>query len=170
MLKKFIAVLLVATFTNVYAATPIQHAGASAIELNKAFDSLNYKLNVEWDQKDSQFFDATLSEFEKEISNLQHDGVTMDEVINFTKEKIKDKQIQNDINELTSIVAHSKMSNEEARAFIVSKLNSTYANGASWQGRRSRCATAIIVGVVLIAAYVHFNCNDNIHGPCSPIF
>jgi hypothetical protein len=75
----------------------------------------------------SKSFDATIADFEKEITGLQNEDVTNKDLIDFTTGKIKDKLIQNDINE---------MSNEEARAFIVSKLNSTYSHGASWSGSR----------------------------------
>ncbi|MBC7537317.1 MAG: hypothetical protein H7281_00745 [Bacteriovorax sp.] len=161
MLKKITALLLLTAFTNVYAITPIQQSNALANELNKSFDSLNYKLNVEWNQKDSKFFDATIADFEKEIAGLQKEGVTSKDLIKYTTDKIKDKQIQNDIQEMTKVIAESQMSNEEARAFVVSKLSSTYSHGASWSGSRIGVHAAIIVGIiVLILVCVHRHNND----------
>lgn len=169
MFKKITALLLLTAFTNVYAVTPIQQTSAMASELNKTFDTLNYKLNVEWDQKDSQFFNSTIADFEKEIGDLQSDGVTNKDLIAYTSEKIKDKQIQNDINELSQIVADSQMTNDEARDFIVSKLNSTYSEGASWSGRRMGVHTAIIVGaIVLILICVHHPKKKRDNNNCYP--
>lgn len=146
MFKKFTALLLLTAFTNVYAITPLQQAS----ELNKTFDSLNYKLNVEWNQKDSQFFDATISNFEKEIAGLQEAGISNKDLIAYTTDKIKDKQIQNDINEMAKVIAETEMSNEEARSFIVSRLSSTYSHGASWSGSRVGIHAAVIVGVIIL--------------------
>ncbi|MDD4972759.1 MAG: hypothetical protein PHY93_00330 [Bacteriovorax sp.] len=146
MFKKITALLLLTAFTNVYAVTPIQQAN----ELNKTFDSLNYKLNVEWNQKDVQFFDASIAEFEREIADLQAEGISNKDLIAYTTDKIKDKQIQNDINEMSKVIAETQMSNEEARAYIISRLSSTYSQGASWSGRRIGAHTAIVFGVIVL--------------------
>lgn len=162
MFKKFFAVLMIISFTNAYAMSPVQRSNEVAKQLNKTFDSLNYKLNVEWNQKDSRFFDATISDFEKEIASLQKDGVTRADLLKFTTGKIKDKQIQKEIVEMSKVIAASQMSNEEARSFIVSKLGSTYSHGASWSGDRAGVATALIVGaVVLILLSVHAYCEEH---------
>jgi hypothetical protein len=151
MFKKITALLLLTAFTNVYAFTPImQTQQQMANELNTTFDSLNYKLNVEWNQKDAPFFDATIADFEKEIAGLQKEGITNKDLIDFTTGKIKDKLIQNDINELSKVIAETNMSNEEARAFIVSKLSSTYSHGASWSGSRVGVHAAFIVGLIVV--------------------
>lgn len=171
MFKKFTALLLITAFTNVYAITPVQNAKAISNELNKTFDSLNYKLNVEWDQKDATFFDSTIAGFEKEIADLQKDGVTNDDLMKYTVSKIKDPQIQNDINEMSKVIAESKMSNTEARAFVVSKLSSTYSHGASWSGSRMGLKTAFLVGlivVILVAVHVHHNDNEEEKEPTFP--
>jgi hypothetical protein len=146
MFKKFTALLLITAFTNAYAITPMQQAS----ELNKTFDLLNYKLNVEWDQKDSKVFDATISDFEKEIAELQKAGVTSKDLIDYTSAQIKDKRIQNDINELSQIITETQMSDEEARAFVVSKLSSTYSHGASWSGSEYGVRNAIIIGAIIV--------------------
>lgn len=154
MFKKITALLMLTAFTNVYALTPIEQSRAIADELNRTFDSLNYKLNVEWNQKDAKFFDATIADFEKEIAALQKDGLTTDELLKHTQDKIKDKQIQNDIIELSKVISDSQMTDAEARAFTVSKLNSTYSHGASWSGSRVGVHTAILVGVIIIILIV----------------
>lgn len=154
MFKKITALLLLTAFTNVYAITPIQQAQAVGVELNKTFDSLNYKLNVEWDQKNAKYFDQSIAEFEKEIASLQKDGLTKEQLMKFTLEKIKDKEIKRDINELAKVINESQMTDEEARAFTISKLNSTYSHGASWSGSRMGIHTALIIGAIIVILVV----------------
>lgn len=165
MFKKITALLLLTAFTNVYAVTPIQQAN----ELGKTFDSLNYKLNVEWDQKDSKFFDSTIANFEKEISDLQDAGVTNSDLMNYTISKIKDPQMQNEINEMSKAIADAQMSSTEARAFVISKLNSTYSHGASWSGSRMGLKAAFFIGlIVVILVVVHNQHSDDYEEPTFP--
>lgn len=146
MFKKFTALLLITAFTNVYAITPFEQSR----DLSKTFDSLNYKLNVEWDQKDGTFFDESIAGFEKEIASLQKDGLTKEELVQYTLDKIKDKEIRQEVSELSKIISESQMTNEEARAFTISKLNSTYSHGASWSGSRMGFRTAFIIGAIIV--------------------
>lgn len=165
MFKKITALLLLTAFTNVYAVTPIQQAN----ELGKTFDSLNYKLNVEWDQKDSKFFDSTIANFEKEISDLQDAGVTNSDLMDYTISKIKDPQMQNEINEMSKAIADAQMSSTEARAFVISKLNSTYSHGASWSGSRMGLKAAFFIGlIVVILVVVHNQHSDDYEEPTFP--
>lgn len=150
MFKKFTALFLLTAFTHVYAVTPIQQSQAIADELNRTFDELNYKLNVEWDQKDGTFFDRSVDEFEKDIAMLQNNGLTSSELIQHAISKIKDKDVINDINEISKVIDENQMSPEEARAFTISKLNNTYAHGASWSGSRHGGGTAILMGAIII--------------------
>ncbi|MFA6236175.1 MAG: hypothetical protein WC635_02515 [Bacteriovorax sp.] len=146
MFKKVTALLLLTAFTNVYAITPVQQARS----LDSTFDSLNYKLNVEWDQKDAKFFDSTVAGFEKEIAALQKEGVSTKDLVNYTISKIKDPQVVQEINEMAKVIVDEKMSTTEARAFVVSKLSSTYSHGASWSGSRVGLKCALLVGVIVL--------------------
>lgn len=156
MLKKITALFLITAFTHVYAATPIQQSSAIADELNRTYNELNYKLNVEWDQKDASFFNQSIDDFEKEISGLQQQGLSTKDLVQNALAKIKDKQVLNDVKELAKVVNESQMSPAEARAFVVSKLNSTYSHGASWSGHRGGCCEAgVLVGVIIICVLVY---------------
>jgi hypothetical protein len=157
MLKKITALLLLMTFSNVYAFSPIEQSAVGEQELSKTFDSLNYKLNVEWDQKDANFFNKAIAGFEEEIATLQNSGMTKEELMKYTLEKIKDQSIKNEINELAKVIRDSKMTNEEARDFTISKLNSTYSHGASWSGGRIGLHVALIVGIIVVTIIVIHN-------------
>ena len=146
MLRKITALLMLTAFTHVSAMTPI----ARATDLNKTFDELNYSLNVEWDQKDDKFFDASVNEFEKNIAELQKQGLTNKELIDYTLSKIKDNKTKDEVTAIVEVVNESNMSSEEARAFVMTKLSSTYANGASWSGGRVGVKLALLLGIILI--------------------
>ena len=72
------------------------------------------------------------------------------ELIDQALERIKDKQVQAEVSELAKTISDNQMSSDEARAFTLSKLNNTYAQGASWSGHRMGGHTAMIFGAILI--------------------
>ncbi|MFA6238751.1 MAG: hypothetical protein WC635_15555 [Bacteriovorax sp.] len=150
MLKKFTALFLITAFTQVYAVTPVQQSFALADQLNKSFDELNYRLNVEWDQRDSKFVDSVLVDFEKEITELQKSGLTNKELVQYTLDKIKDKQSRDEVAAITKVINENQMTMEEARAFALSKLNSTYSQGTSWSGQRMGMHVALLLGVIIL--------------------
>jgi hypothetical protein len=159
MLKKITAMFLLTAFTHVYAITPVQQNLSMSSEINRTFDDLNYKLNVEWDQKDNAYMNSAIDDFEKEITTLQAQGLSTDELVQHTLLKIKDKGTSDEINELAKTITENQMSTEEARAFVISKLNSTYAHGASWSGSHRGGHMCFILGVIIILAICH-----NMHG------
>lgn len=146
MLRKIAALLMLTAFSHVSAMTPV----ARTADLNKSFDQLNYSLNVEWDQKDEKFFDASVDEFEKNIAELQKQGLTNKELIDHTLSKIKDDKTRNEVIAIVEVVNSSNMNSDEARAFVMSKLSKTYANGASWSGGRMGIKLALLLGIILL--------------------
>lgn len=150
MVRKMFSVLLLTAVTNAFAMSPVYDSHKLANDLSKNFDEMNYALNVEWDQKDSSFFDATVANFEKEVENLQAQGLTNQELIDYTLNNIKDKKMQKDIIEISKIISDSNMTSEEAREFVLSKIDQTYAQGTSWSGARLGLKVAFFIGALLI--------------------
>ncbi len=151
--KKFVATFILTAFTQVYAYSPIQQSMAVSDELTRSFDELNYKMNVEWDQKDPGFMDEALKEFEKNIADLQAQGLSNNELVEYTLGKIKDKKTRDEISELTSAINEGQLNPEEARSFAISKMNSIYSHGASWTGGRAGLHVAFVLGVVVLLVY-----------------
>lgn len=137
MLKKITALLLILAFNHSFAMAPKVFTS----ELNRSFDDLSFKINVEWDQKDAKFFDQSITNFENEIAALQKDGLTPDDLVNHALGKVKDKRVLSDIGRMAKVV--EGMSQDEARAFVISKLNATYSHGTSWNGTRTASIYAI---------------------------
>ena len=55
---------------------------------------------------------------------------------------------------MSKVIAETQMSDEEARAFIISKLSSTYSHGASWSGSRMGLHAAFIVAAIIVIIVV----------------
>lgn len=150
MFKKMTAVLALTAITNAYAVTPVKQSLDQAAELKKTYDELNYKLNVEWDQQDSKFRDDALHDFQQDLETLQRQGLTSETLVQYTKDQIKDKQVRDDMNSIAKAIHENKMSQEEARAFAMSKVNGLYAKGASWSGSRIHMKAVLLVAVIII--------------------
>jgi hypothetical protein len=157
MLKKMTALLLLTAFTHVYAITPLEQSTARQNELKSSFDSLNYSLNVEWNQKDTKFFNDAVSNFESEIATLQHEGLTQQELLSYALGKAETQNAKDEINKLAKVISDSQMSPEEARAFVISKIDTTYSHGASWSGKiMGMSAGYFIATVIVVAGLVHY--------------
>lgn len=169
MLKKLTAAIVLTAVTQVYAVTPVATSFAVANELNRTFDDLNYSLNVEWDQKDAQYLDKTLDKFEAEIAELQKAGLSNADLIKHTLDKIKDKKSRDEVKEITKIINENQMSLDEARAFALSKLNSTYSQGTSWSGSRMGTHVAVLLGIIiLIVVCSQIDGKEGPQGPAGP--
>jgi hypothetical protein len=152
MLKKIVAALLLFSMTQVFANQLNSEKREMESQMAQSFDQLNYRLNVEWNQIDGVFFDETMNDFEKQISDLQSKGLSGDDLANFTMSRIKDSASQQEVIKLTSLINKNNMSAADAKAFAISKLNNTYAHGASWSGGKVHIKVALLVAAVIIIA------------------
>lgn len=141
---------MLTSFTHAFAMTPVQETSALSKALDQTFNEMNYSLNVEWDQKDQVYFKNTVDGFENQIKSLQDQGLTNKELIEYTLAKVKDKQIQNDISEISKVISETEMTPDQARDFALEKLNSTHAQGASWAGSKKGIKLAIILALIII--------------------
>lgn len=161
MLKKILATLLIVSLTTVYANQINAEKKALQNELAQSFNELNYKLNVEWDQKDSTVFNQTMDGFQSQIADLQAKGLSNDDLVAFTMSKIKDESAKAEVSKLASVIAAKNMSSDEARAFAVRNLNNTYSHGASWSGGRVALKVAALVAAVVIIVLLVSNKKDD---------
>lgn len=149
--RKFTALFLITAFTQVYAASPVQQSVSMENEMNKSFDELNYRLNVEWDQVDSTYVKNALTNFEQEINALQKQGLSSKELTQYTLDKIKDQKTKDEVNAIAKTIDENQMSSDEARDFAVSKLNTMYTHGTNWSGSRMHVHhVALLLGIIAI--------------------
>lgn len=170
MLKKFTALLMLTSFTHAFAMSPVMETSALAKALDQTFNEMNYSLNVEWDQKDQGYFNNTVDGFEKQVKDLQDQGLTNKELIEYTLAKVKDKQTQKDIAEISKVISESNMTADQARDFALEKLSSTQSQGASWSGSRMGVKLVVLLAIIIIIVCAtnsnHDDDNDDYKKPC----
>lgn len=165
MLKKILATLLIVSLSTVYANQINAEKKTLQANLAQSFDNLNYKLNVEWNQKDAGFFNDSMDEFQAQIADLQSEGLTNEELVDYTMSNIKDDSAKAEVKKLAEVINAQGMSSEEAREFAVRNLNNTYSHGASWSGGRSTLKIALLVVAVIVLIQVTSSKDDSTPTP-----
>lgn len=150
MLKKILATIIIVSFTQVYANYVTAERKELESHMAQAFDQLNYRLNVEWNQVDNAYFNEAMNDFEAQIADLQSKGLSNEQLVEFTTANIKDKASLEEVKKLSNVISQNNLSAAEARAFAVSKLNATYSKGASWSGGKGMIKVALLVAAVII--------------------
>lgn len=141
---------MLTSFTHAFAMAPVQETSALSKALDATFNEMNYSLNVEWDQKDQVYFNNTVDGFENQVKDLQDQGLTNKELIEYTLSKVKDRQTQKDIAEISKVISETEMTPDQARDFALEKLNSTHSQGASWSGSRMGIKMVVILAIIII--------------------
>jgi hypothetical protein len=139
-MKKLITLALsfMMIFTQANAAT------GSMDGLKNAIDDLNYSLNVEWDQKDQNFYAEQLKNFQTTITSLRAEGMTSSEISNFIINNLKDESLKNDIRQIQAIAKNQNVSEAEMNLLTQEVLKRSYNKGSAWLG------AVLITGAVLI--------------------
>jgi hypothetical protein len=121
--------------------------------LKAAFDDLHFALTVEWDQKDQSFYRQQEEQFALKLKELQSQGLSNRELVNFALAEVKDEQLRRDLEKSFNLIALNALSAQEAQEHVLSVLSKSYSNGASWNGGAAIGAVlfiVIMVAVVLI--------------------
>ncbi len=145
MLKRLVSFMLLLSVFNTYAVE------ASGTNLKEAFDSLNYSLSVEWDQKDKSFKTQKVQEFNAKVAELQAKGLTSSDLVDFAKSQVEDKNLKASMDRIFATVNINKLSAKEARKLVLDEINSSYEQGANWSGTGSVLITALVLVLVIAA-------------------
>lgn len=141
---KIISWLLISCFTaNVFASSGIQ-------TLERNIDDYQYALTVEWDQKDTKFYDAqTTAFFAKLGKQIAEDGITQADIEALVERKVANKNALAAIKLKLSTLSNVKSSDELARV-LKENASEFYVRGASWNGESMVPVIAglLIVGVI----------------------
>jgi hypothetical protein len=140
MFKKLITLMMVLTIFTTQAQA---HTSKS---LKAAFDELNYSLSVEWDGQDKSVYAEHVKAFSAKVRQLQANGMTNEEFIDFVKSEATPAVAKN-IEEALNVIEINQMSPAEASAYMTEVMKQSYAKGASWNG-------ALVIGLVGVAAIV----------------
>jgi hypothetical protein len=155
MFKKLITLMIAVAFTT---TTAFANTNGG---LKAAFDEMNYSLNVEWDQNDKAFYDAQTEKFSATLKELQAEGLTNAELIEFVKAEVKDAKVAQDLETAFNMIQTQKMSASEAADYMTESMKSSYSVGASWSGDP---AIFFLLAVVLILFLVPA---DSCYGSCN---
>jgi hypothetical protein len=146
----------------------VQANAATHNGLKSAFEELNYSLNVEWDQVDKSFYNQAQEKFASSLRDLQAQGLTNQELIQFALSEVKDEKIQRDLEAAFNMITISKMSQIEAHAFITEVLSKSQAKGASWNGG-SAIATILVLALFVAVALV-VSGNARVENGCYQVY
>ncbi len=124
---------------NVFASSSIQ-------TLERNLDDYQYALTVEWDQKDTKFYDAQTQEFFAKLGKqIAEEGLTQADIMALLERKVANKAAVAAIKLKLTTLSNVNSSEELAR---VLKENSKefYVRGASWNGES---VVPVVAGLLL---------------------
>jgi hypothetical protein len=128
---------------NVFASSGVTE------ELKKDFDDYQYALTVDWDQKDSMFYENQTNLFYSRLSSLITDkGLTQEEIMGLASSKIQDPSKLEALKLKLSVLKSTDSSEELARV-LSENSKEFYAKGASWSGD---AVVLYAVGALVVAA------------------
>lgn len=145
MLRRTIALFtLICTF-QVFATAPAVNFQSA---LKTAYNDLQFSLEVEWDQQDRAQYKSHMDSFRKKVTELQKQGLTNAEMIEFVRRNIKDEARANDLTSLITQIETSNMAPEQATELLTGFMKETYQEGASWTGYYD--GYYLLVGALLV--------------------
>ena len=142
MFKRFFTMVMVLAIFTVQAHATTQNG------LKAAFDEMNFSLSVDWDGKDQSFYEAQLKKITQNVRELQKQGLTNQQMIDFAKSEIKDARVARDLETAFSMITINKMSSEDASKYMLDSMKRAYSHGASWNGDALVYAA---VGLLIVA-------------------
>jgi len=143
-IHSLIALLMIATF-------PTVQVQAANLTVESAINQLNYKINVQWDQKDPAFKKAAYQEFTKQIAELQKQGVSNDAIVAALKSKMPDAQTAKDLDTLAAQAKSQGMNSQQVNQLVFQYMQKQ-ATGASWSDEATYAVVA--VGVIALVAVI----------------
>ena len=142
MFKKLLAFVLILSIFTV-------HANASAVDgLKQAYDELHFALEHDWDQKDQSFYEAQMKSFTTKFRDLQAQGLTYAQMMEFARSEVKNAQMAKDFETAFTMIQLNKMSTADANKYILDVMKKSYRSGASWNGEVFVYAA---IGILIVA-------------------
>jgi len=156
-MKKFMSLLMVAALvSNTAFASPSFNTNNTA-KIAKAFDSFRYQMTVVANPNDPSFQKQATADFKKRMINLQAEGVSAEEIMDYTRNSMLDSATRADFDRMMAAMDVEKMSSEEAGNISMQFMANKYQQGANYSGggRASIKAAAIILGVIIVGVVTY---------------
>ncbi len=132
----------------------MSQAFAETAPLKAAFDELTYSLTVEWDQKDQEFAENSLSKFQMKVAGASEEDKTQ-----FFKSLLKgraDIETERFVRDLQE----ENLSREEAIAKLNQVISSSYHTGASFSPSKYILIGAGAAALVFVAGLLMWEMGD----------
>ena len=124
--------------------SPVSASETTRQGLKALYDEYHYSLTVEWDQKDKAFAKAVDEKFKTGLEELQKQGLTNEELIEFASTQFKDKKTQADFDNLMMLTKLNLLKPLEVNKMVNDLIRKSYQQGANWN---ADVAIKIIGGV-----------------------
>ncbi len=147
-MKKFATGLLALTMATIFPMVQVQ---AQETSLDSAINNLQYRLTVEWNQKDLGAQKKIMGEFAAELDQLKKQGVTDQEIFNSLSAKAFDAQTSKDIESLAKYAKANNLNQNQVRKLVVDYANKSQKLGTSWS---SEATVGLVIGIVLVIVLV----------------
>lgn len=142
-MKKFISGLVLIFFCST------SFAGEQA-SFKRAVDTLNYRLTVEWDQKNKAARDQYVEEFKSSVEALRTKGMTDAEMQNSVLTLIKDPELKKQLLLRQGEISKLK-STDDVMKYVLSHQDQFSTQGASYSG--GQIVATVAIGLV-VAAFI----------------
>lgn len=154
---RIISLLVAFCFTfNVMAST------GTVQELERVLDDYQYSLSVEWDQKDSEFYDVKTKEFFGKLERLiKEEGLTQDQMMSLIEKKANNPSVINALKLKLSLLDQGS-STDDLVALIKDSTKDLYSQGASWNGQ----VVYTVIAGLLVAAIVGYSIWFDVNHEC----
>jgi Flp pilus assembly protein TadB len=147
-MKKFATGLLALSMAMVF---PMVQVHAQTTTLDSAIDNLQYRLTVEWDQKDVGVQKKIMTDFASQLDQLKKQGVTDQEIFNSLSAKAFDAQTSKDLESLGKYAQANHLDQKQIRKLVVDYANKSQKMGTSWS---SEATLGIALGILLVVVVV----------------
>lgn len=158
-MKNLIVFLLTFSILNVQArpATFMQVSfDTNPVEqsLAKAYKLLSFKLNTEWDQKDTAFHSVAMKEFRTTINDLRNEGLTSTMLFDFLAENIPDEKVKADFMNVIQSDVVANLDPQESMSYVMDNVDLTAQKGSAYTSSGVILGSAALLGALaLLLAY-----------------
>lgn len=129
-MKRIISLILcLSIFSTSLMASPEEVRG-----IREAMREFNYALEVEWDQRDQNFYHAQVELFNERIEQLKLNNISKKEALTSILAEAKNGPFKNSVQELLKQIDIEKLPPQEVQNLFVELAQRERAKGANWIG------------------------------------
>lgn len=118
-------------------------AGTAFDGLKEAFDEFNYSVTV-----DGADYAKQLEQLKASILELQKNGLSNQELIEFGVAQIKDRKTSEEARQLLSIIDSEELPENDAMNLLQSFHQSASSRGASWNGTTTLITASVVIVII----------------------